>query len=374
MATVSQAPPRRVRRSRRRAAGVAPRRVALLALLALLPGCAFFRPLPPAALRARLAAAARTPGELGVTLEPQGTGFRLYPVYLPAEPGPAELAFARHRPAAAATPVVRAAVNGRPARALLDTGAAASLIDPYGAMRLGVVPLRRAGAEHAGADGLLTVRGRGLGQTFEQVTGLAEELRLGEAALRRVPFAILDRSLARRGWAGGLRVDVLVGADVFRAFGRVAFDFPRARVLLGPAESAPGATRVAEAALVGDGPVPVIRADIQGLGERAVAIDTGGDFSLWLPPEWAAEVPVMNAASGPPFRRGQGVGGPVSTLSAGDRTVTLGGVRFERVASEIGLGRPGGAAPLPYALLGRGFLRRYRVTVDYASRRVLLER
>lgn len=315
---------------------------------------------------------------MGLQVEQTSSGFRLSPVRRLDRSGAARLDFISAGWLESDLPMVAVRIHGRRVLALVDTGADQSVVDPRVAFRLGIVPLRKPGAtESATEHSLWMANGRGLGQTFSCVIGLARDLQLGEISLSQIPLGILDRPLTPNGWMAGHRVEMILGSDILRTLDPVSFDFPSKTLHLRPASDTPATTSLTSAIridLIGKESIPRVRSRIEGMGECTVGIDTGGDFALWIPPEWMHSVPVTQMHTLPFPRHGTGAGGTTASLFVGNRSLTLGGVEFDSVSTEVGLHQPPGAPPIPFALLGRAFLKRYRVTFQWDQNTLLLER
>jgi hypothetical protein len=357
------------RGQRRGAAGRILRRLAFAAALAA-SGCATpvgFSVTDLARLRHRAVA----PEALGRGFVREGPQARLGPVRVWAERKPATLDFLARQPGAAVLPLVRVSVNRRTTNALVDSGAGGTVMDLHGAERTGVLPLR-APAGPGGRGDLILLPGRGLGSAFVHCLGIAGEFSAGPARVRHVPVGIvaLPDGFGRTGWLDGARVELLVGADLLGLFDAVTFDFPRARLELRTEAPAPPAGALVCPLLRRD-PVPMVNARLSGFGELPVAVDTGGDFGLWIPAGLARELGVVLAAEGEAVRYGRGLGGATAATPAGTHTLELGGRKVVRVPVLVGAGGAG-RPDIPYALLGREVLARYAVTLDYANNRLLL--
>lgn len=117
---------------------------------------------------------------------------------------------------------LEAAVNGQPARLLLDTGASHTVLATPSAVRLGLQTT--ASAERAGGVGAAD---------HATETAVVDELRLGAVRLRAVAVWTFDLehvncALAAR---GGAPIDGAVGGDVLRP-AEAVIDYARATLYL----------------------------------------------------------------------------------------------------------------------------------------------
>lgn len=226
----------------------------------------------------------------------------------------------------------------RPLRFLVDTGAAASVMDNATAGRL---DLKR--GERATVCG---VGWRASGYWTQPVT-----VRLGETAFTQKFLAVDLQPVSR---ACGRPVDGLLGADFFR--GRVAqIDYRAERLRL--LDVAPGGRALPVRMQGGAMCVPV---RVNGGARQWVRLDTGCASAL----QWVSRSrPVADDSISIGWTK-------IPAPAVVETTVELGTERWENVPTglqrrEIFAGEAG--------LLGNGLLSRYTVTIDGRGWRVVLE-
>jgi hypothetical protein len=223
-----------------------------------------------------------------------------------------------------------------PYRFLLDSGAGITVLDPAVAQRFLIedqsLPFRLRGA--LGGEPRPVPRG--------SVTEVAFPVADGPGArVHDVPF--LTREVPHS-------FDGVAGLGLFRGC-RVVFDFPSGFV----EASRPG--RSVEDVPVADGTLPTVVLRLEDRQVRAV-VDTGFSGVLYLPPAEAREL--------------KGLGAPIRTAMVADVHGTL-AVEERRLHSPLQAGS--GTMDSPWilvgeggALLGNGFLKRYRVRFDGRGR------
>lgn len=254
---------------------------------------------------------------------------------------------------------IRAEVDGRPIRLLVDTGGA-NILTPEAARTLGLK-----------SEGALEARGAG---EESQDVGLtrARALRLGEVTIARPVFAVLD--LAPLAPAEGVALSGLVGYEVFHRF-VVRIDYADRRLtLIDPRHFDPRAVRGESLPFTWNGQTPVVEGVLDGLAGQ-FAIDTGSRSSLTLHAGFTAEhglVARLRAAE--PRVTGWGVGGAVRSRPARIGDLTLGSLHIRGVAGSLFTGGKGSFADRYHAgNIGGGVLRRFTVTFDYPHGRMILE-
>jgi predicted aspartyl protease len=249
------------------------------------------------------------------------------------------------------------AVNGQPARAVVDSGAQFTAVDSGLAARL---ELPETGALPVIAFG---VSGQ---PTITRTVRL--DLTLPGVEAPGVRAAALQ--LARLSAATGRTFAVLVGRDVLRRL-VLDVDFPARRV----AFHRPGAWATPPDAvalplrLQGGAPMTTIRVEGRPV---EVMIDTGATGVLALSARVAQDVGLLAP------------GRPVSSA----RSVSLGGLSVDRIVqarsveaagvtlrdAPVQIYAPSSSGPIPQGLLGAGFLRRFRMALDLEGKRLLLAR
>ncbi len=233
---------------------------------------------------------------------------------------------------------------GGPLRFLLDSGASATVLDVQAARRLGLKFGSRESVQ--GVDGQCAA--------FH-----VDGFRAGVGGIPLAPSLLaLDLSPVSR--SCGERIDGLIGADFFRGH-TVQIDFAAQRIRISaPGQSLPVAgAQVIPLALRSD--ALCVRASVNGGAPQWLRLDTGCDSALeWVPGRHGICKPAgtsVAAAAGSP-------GAITADLALGPEH--LRGVKVGLHAAPMFAGESG--------LLGNGVLSRFRVTVDAAGSRLLLER
>ena len=253
-------------------------------------------------------------------------------------------------------PVVQAVVDGRPVRALVDSGAQASVVDRTLAAELGAisalgVPMLAFGVSGAPQTGRPAV----------------VDVRLGDLTLTRLHVAALDLGPlgALRG-ASDQPAALVIGQDVLRTL-VLELDYPSGRLAFRPAGTGlEGAVAVPARR---DGAELVVEVAVEGYAVQAV-VDTGLSAALALSDELAAAAGLLGPDRRVRTTRSVTLGGPAAgreiladTLAFGRRTI-----RHAPVAvyprSSVSL--------IPRALLGSGAFRRSRALLDLGEARLLL--
>lgn len=252
--------------------------------------------------------------------------------------------------------VIRAAVNGTPVNALLDSGAQYSAMDAAFADRLDLrTPL----------DPPLVAYGVGGGSQVAR--GARADITIGQARLSGLTTAVV--ALGPIAQATGLETPLILGQDVLQAL--VAdIDFPRRRVRL----VAPDALDVppgAEAAPVErQGRALAAEVALDGVPLRAV-VDTGSSSVIAVAEDVAREAGLL---TGRTLRSGTSVvlGGVAraGVFTAG--RFSFAGVQVEGV--EVTVYQRGPVPGFPKALLGAKALADSRVFLDAARGRMHLLR
>ena len=257
--------------------------------------------------------------------------------------------------------LIPARVSGSgPVPFVLVTGAGPCLLSPELAARAKVAATGRETATGAGGP-------------LEVELGMAGVLAVGEAEVRDVPVAITEE-LARIGKAVGASIEGDVGHGFLKDF-RLTIDYDRSRVTLARPENPSGGASAA-------GGVPFRLADEEKpLVLVAVRLGEQGPFQFAL--DTGASMTVVS----PEVARGLGAGDrrPAKMLGGGGRVAGLSGavarVRVgEQDGREVGVVIGPFLGPLSEVvgtrldgILGYNFLRRFRVTIDYPARHLVLE-
>ncbi|MGE0442233.1 MAG: aspartyl protease family protein [Gemmatimonadales bacterium] len=282
------------------------------------------------------------------------------PVALPAQQAAviAEIPFVLQRNKI----LVRGEINGRPLTLVFDTGSppvvltSPDLIGPLGLEAQGQAPI---GGGGGGPRPMATITSAGT----VSLGGVSWE----EPRFIAIP---LDTTFARD---AGYRFDGIFGLSLLSRY-VVEIDFPASVLRLYPSagfQAPPGAV---ELPIWLENGHPHLTARIQVGDEPAreveLVVDTGASLALALARE-------SDAALTLPDRRrrariGHGVAGPVLGEVGVVRELSLGSLRVGNIVAAFpdpGMGITPGAA----GNLGSDLLRRFRVTFDYAGKRMLLE-
>ncbi len=252
---------------------------------------------------------------------------------------------------------VDGAIDGKPARLLVDTGGV-NLLTPAAAAKFG---LEGAGKLAAGGTGE---------ERADLGFARAKEVRVGAAALAGPTFFIIDLGALPR--IEGVEFDGLVGYEIFRRFA-VEIDYEHRRLtLIEPAAFTPpvGAAaldfRIAER-------IPVISAELDGMPVE-LSVDTGARDSLTLNSPFVRDHDlVARYAAAAEGVTGWGVGGPARARPARFGVLKLGGLEVGGIAGALFTGDKGSFASRDQAgNLGAGVLRRFTVSFDYAHRKMYL--
>lgn len=264
-------------------------------------------------------------------------------------------------------PVVRMRINGHLVFGLVDTGSSLSLIEYGATMRARVAPL---------GPPLVASRGQGLGGRLRCYVGIAESVMLDELQLRRVPFGIVDDAwgLTPLWWLEGHRVEAILGNDFLQPLGYLSINLPGERATLGgDGPYTPNPDRLAAALPFSmENGVPVINADVDGIGRLRIVIDSGGDFGLWIPRGLAGQLKLSVLNDTTRVSIGSGVGGESVWKDAGPHVVSLAGLELANVETHVSMINFGEQDP-PFALMGLQALQNYLITFDYRYHTVYLE-
>jgi len=247
------------------------------------------------------------------------------------------------------------AIDGKPARFLVDTGGM-NLLTPAAAKTFGIA-----------GEGKLA--GRGVGDEVVDFSfGHADEVRLGDAALAKPVFVIMD--LGELAKVEGVEFDGLVGYEMFRRFG-VTIDYAGGTLtLVDAAKFAPpaGASMIPFEL---DDRIPIVEGTLDGVPAR-MSIDTGSRSSLTMHSPFVREhrlVEKYHAASDAVI--GWGVGGPSRGRVARFGTLVLGDLKIPGIAGDLYTGDKGAFAnPDLAGNLGGGLFKRFTVAFDYAKKRL----
>jgi predicted aspartyl protease len=251
---------------------------------------------------------------------------------------------------------VAASVNGRPVRALLDSGAQYSVIDTAFAAQLGLPGAFAAPMIAYGVGGRPQL-GRGVGL----------DVTAGDLALPALRAAVLD--LGPISGALGLSVPLVLGQDLLNEV--VAdIDFPRRRVRLVAREAfAPPADAFAVPARR-KGRALLAKVSVEGASLEPV-LDTGASSALVLAHDVAEAAGLLSGREVRPTRS-LVLGGVAAGRMVTVRTLAFGGEILRDVPVHIYRRQP--MPGFPGGLLGVGALRRFRAVLDHGGGRLHLVR
>ena len=244
-------------------------------------------------------------------------------------------------------PVVEARVNGRPVRALVDSGAQASVFaEGLGALSPVAVPMLAFGVSGGPQAG----------------RAATVDVAVGALALPRLHVAALDLGpLAPLRGEDDAPTALVIGQDVLRTL-VLELDYPSARLAFRPSGSRPfsGPAVVARK----DGDELLVDISVEGFAISAV-FDTGLSAALALSEELAAAAGLL--AAGRRVRSTQSVtlGGAAPGREVLADTLSFGGRTLHRAPVAV-YARPS-VSLIPRALLGSGALRRSRAALDLAA-------
>lgn len=247
-------------------------------------------------------------------------------------------------------PFVEIVLNEARLRALVDTGAEATLIDAAYARAAGLE--KGAGATVSGSGGTETAH-------------LLPEVRLsvaGRAVKGVTPFAIDLSDVSKRLFKE--KVDVVLGREIFDAE-RVLLDYKGGRFCIVDRAASPAGVRLSLESGRGLESIPIA---IEGR-ETFAAIDTGNSGALLLGAAFVESAGFLTDGRKVGENRGGGIGGPIARKRFIAKTVVIAGESFA--------GAPAVVDPLPNASpanLGSGLLRYFRITLDFHDRTAWFER
>ena len=259
-------------------------------------------------------------------------------------------------------PIVQARVNGGPpVPFLFDSGASIHLIDERIAASAGLAPgtaRRMSGGGESGFDV------RFAGPLTLEANGVVWE---GQRAAV-TPIGYPDK----KHFAG------FIGAPVLMRYA-VQIDYDRRviRLLDAAAYKAPSGATLVPFELQAD--LPVVRVIVDaGTGplEARLMVDTGAGTSVDLNRPFVDAHGLVDAArETATVKRPAGLGGTAPFLYREGRSVTLGGLVFEKPRLGFSRARSGSSSRSERdGILGNELLRHFRVTFDYSRRTLVLEK
>jgi hypothetical protein len=252
---------------------------------------------------------------------------------------------------------VDGAIDGKPARFLVDTGGT-NLLTPAAAKKFGIA-----------GEGKLSARGAG-DEAVDMAMAHAKSVRVGDAVLDAPVFYIMD--LGDLPKVEGAMVDGLVGYEMFRRFG-VTIDYTAHTLTLAePKKFAPPAAASMLPFELAQR-IPIIDGELDGVPLR-ISIDTGSRASLTLlSPFVRAHDLVTSYHAAPESVVGWGVGGATLGRPARFGQLKLGDLVIEGIAGDLFTGNKGAFADTNVGgNLGGGVLHRFTVAFDYGAKHMYL--
>ncbi len=264
-------------------------------------------------------------------------------------------------------PLVHGVVNGHAGVPLmLDSGSNRDLLGYSLATRLDIPPIA----------GLQPVTASGIGGAVGNHIAIVPGLQIGSLQFRKLlaligPDAQAMSYTAGFGWKTPL---MIVGVNTFRPLSYLTVDSLRGTATFSPQEpyvpdrSLPVCTVVPLTWREG---LPAITVSIDGSPPLPCLLDTGGDYGMLVPRALATKLGYWRPGQGA-LGTARGVGGAALTTQYNVRQITVGTATFAGVPARTNLIGPEPAAG--QLLLGNIVLRRHRVTFDFRSGLLWLER
>jgi len=247
--------------------------------------------------------------------------------------------------------MVDARVNGRPVKALLDSAAEATLIDPQFAREIGL------------GDGA-AVKGQGSGaSTFEaQIVGGVTLSAVG-VELRDQEVAVTDLADVGRRLLGQ-KLSVVLGREIFDA-ARLEIDVRNLRIRAPARTTTPRGRRLA---LVSEHGVETIPVSVEGHAPVRATFDLGNGSQVLVSRRYAERLGVL--ADGRPVKKadGGGLGGASARDAFSFRTLKIAGRTLHDV--EAAVDPQDSASDLN---VGMSVLRHFLITTDFHDRAVWLQ-
>lgn len=290
--------------------------------------------------------------------------FGTAPPYRLEGPGHVEVPFVATDP----LPVIEVRLDGHgPYFMLIDTGGAELVVDPVFADSLG---LARFGSETGTFGG---------GKKRDVELSHVGSLTLGGATLHDLPAGLLDCSRFA-GAAGGRRIAGIVGTRVLMQF-RASLDYPGHRLVLDARGAGPlprDSTRIVVPMWIGGDHYLLARGGMNDAPDALWFVDSGlAGAAITAPAATLVEsgiaVPDTSDAAG----TGQGGGGSVKVKFFPVERFRLGGASAKGLAGFFGPFPPTLERAFGYRIAGiisHGFLRAWRVTLDFDAMELVFER
>jgi hypothetical protein len=264
----------------------------------------------------------------------------------PAAPGSYPVALTR-----GSRLLVDARVNGHAVKALLDSAAEATLIDPAfaGALQL--------------ASGT-TVTGQGSGDaSFDAALIKGVELQVFGVTLPDQTVAVTELADVGRRLLGQ-PLDVILGREIFDA-ARLRIDIEGRRITVMPRDTVPPGIRLE---LTTENGVETLPVRLEGAGEQRAVFDLGNGSEVLVGSKLAARLHLLTDGRQLSSARGGGLGGETSRQLIPLHSLEVAGRTFREVPAAID-SQPS-AADLN---IGVSILRHFVITSDFAAHTLWLQ-
>jgi len=264
----------------------------------------------------------------------------------PAAPGSYPVALTR-----GSRLLVDARVNGHAVKALLDSAAEATLIDPAfaGALQL--------------ASGT-TVTGQGSGDaSFDAALIKGVELQVFGVTLLDQTVAVTELADVGRRLLGQ-PLDVILGREIFDA-ARLRIDIEGRRITVMPRDTVPPGIRLE---LTTENGVETLPVRLEGTGEQRAVFDLGNGSEVLVGSKLAARLHLLTDGRQVSSARGGGLGGETSRQLIPLHSLEVAGRTFREVPAAID-SQPS-AADLN---IGVSILRHFVITSDFAAHTLWLQ-
>lgn len=246
--------------------------------------------------------------------------------------------------------------GGRKVAAMIDSGAASSVMDASFA--------KQGGVRSAGGGSAIGVAG-----TAAVAIGSATDVRIGTLTLKALPLAVMDLSGVSS--QIGRPLELVIGRDLFDQL-VVTIDAQRGTLtLVDPAQFTPEKGSVS-VHVDAEGPLRVVEASIEGGKSARLHFDLGNGTPLVLYPAYWQRSGLLQGRRSSQALVG-GVGGSVAAATVAVRSVSFGGVNFPNVPAIL-MPAAGGAGDTMRVDGNIGFpiLARFRLSIDYPHDRMWL--
>jgi hypothetical protein len=247
--------------------------------------------------------------------------------------------------------LVDARVNGHAVKALLDSAAEATLIDPAfaGALQL--------------ASGT-TVTGQGSGDaSFDAALIKGVELQVFGVTLPDQTVAVTELADVGRRLLGQ-PLDVILGREIFDA-ARLRIDIEGRRITVMPRDTVPPGIRLE---LTTENGVETLPVRLEGAGEQRAVFDLGNGSEVLVGSKLAARLHLLTDGRQVSSARGGGLGGETSRQLIPLHSLEVAGRTFREVPAAID-SQPS-AADLN---IGVSILRHFVITSDFAAHTLWLQ-